>query len=77
MNNQMEKNMEHEMETGLYRGFCWGVPKISGTLLGVPIIRIMLFWGLYWGPPIQGNFHVGLVCEDGDCRFQDPPCSLK
>ena len=31
----------------------WGFPKIRGTLLlGVPIIRTILFWGLYWGPPI-------------------------
>ena len=28
----------------------WGLPKIRGTLLGVPIIRTILFWGLYWGP---------------------------
>ena len=33
---------------GLKRGF----PKIRGTLVGVPIIRSILFWGLYWGPPI-------------------------
>ena len=29
-----------------------GVPKIRGTILGVPIIRTIIFWGLYWGPPI-------------------------
>ena len=29
-----------------------GFPKIWGTLLGVPIIRIIIFWGLYWGPLI-------------------------
>ena len=29
--------------------------------MGVPIIRIILFWGcLYWGPPILGNYHIGL-----------------
>ena len=33
-------------------------PKIRGTFLGVPIIRIILFWGLYWGPPILGNCHI-------------------
>ena len=34
--------------------FCliWGFPKIRGTILGVPIIRTIVFWGLYWGPPI-------------------------
>ena len=39
----------------------WGFPKIRGTSLGVPIIRIILFWGLYWGPLILGNYHMGLV----------------
>ena len=29
----------------------WGFPKIRGTLLGVPIIRTIVFWGLYSGPP--------------------------
>ena len=29
-----------------------GFPKISGRILGVPIIRIIVFWGLYWGPLI-------------------------
>ena len=25
----------------------------------VPIIRIIVFWGLHWGPPILGNYHLG------------------
>ena len=29
-----------------------------GTFLGVPIIRTIVFWGLYWGPPILGNYHI-------------------
>ena len=37
----------------------WYFPKIRDTLLGVPIIRLIVFWGLYWGPPIQGNYHIG------------------
>ena len=36
----------------------WGFPKIRGTLLGVPIIRTIVFWGLYWGPLILGNYHI-------------------
>ena len=40
-------------------GFCiWEFPKIGGTLLGVPIIRTIVFWGLYWGPLILGNYHM-------------------
>ena len=36
----------------------WEFHKIRGTFLGVPIIRIIVFWGLYWGPPILGNYHI-------------------
>ena len=25
----------------------WGFPIIRGTILGVPIIRIIVYWGLY------------------------------
>ena len=28
----------------------WGFPKIRATLWGGLIIRIIVFWGLYWGP---------------------------
>ena len=30
-------------------------PKLCVPFLGVPIIRSILFWGLYWGPLILGN----------------------
>ena len=36
----------------------WGFPKIRGTILGVSIIRTIVFWGLYWGSLILGNYHV-------------------
>ena len=36
----------------------WEFPQIRGTSLGVPIIRTIVFWGLHWGPPILGNYHV-------------------
>ena len=36
----------------------WGFPKIRGTILGVPIIWTIVFWGLYWGPLILGNYHI-------------------
>ena len=29
-----------------------------GTLLGAPIVRTIVFWGLYWGPLILGNYHI-------------------
>ena len=34
-------------------GQIWVFPKIRGTILGVPIIRIIVFWGLYWGPSFR------------------------
>ena len=26
--------------------------------MGVPTIRIIAYWGLYWGRPILGNYHL-------------------
>ena len=40
----------------------WGVPKIKGTPLEVPIIRTIVFWGLYWGPLLLGNYQ---LCSGG------------
>ena len=42
----------------------WGFPKIRGTLLGVPTIRTIVFLGLYWGPPILGNYHMGIRVQE-------------
>ena len=36
----------------------WGFLKIRGTIVGVLIIRTIVYWGLYWGPPISGNYHI-------------------
>ena len=33
-----------------------GFPKIRGTFLGIPIIRTIVYWGLYWGSLILGNY---------------------
>ena len=51
-----------------FRGTCihvyiWGFPKIRGTLLRVPIIRTIVFWGLYWGPLILGNYHIYIYMQ--------------
>ena len=40
---------------GLYRGLCRGFPKIRGTILGVPIIRITVFLGSMLGSPYLGK----------------------
>ena len=26
----------------------WRFPNIRGTILGIPIVRTIIFWGLYW-----------------------------
>ena len=38
-----------------------GFPKIRGTFLVVPIIRLIVFWGLYWCPLVLGN------CQAASC----------
>ena len=54
-------------ENGSYylRFRVWGLgfPKIRGTILGVPIIRIIVFWGVYWGPLILGNYQISWVLQ--------------
>ena len=40
------------------RKFMWWFPKIRDAFLGVPIKRIIIFWGLYWGLLIWGNYLV-------------------
>ena len=35
-----------------------GFPKTRGAILGVPIMRTIVFGGLYWGPPTLGSYHL-------------------
>ena len=35
-----------------------GVSQNYGYLFGGPIIRIIVYWGLYWGPPILGSYQI-------------------
>ena len=39
----------------------WRFPNIGGTILGVPIRRTIVFWGLYWGSLILGNYQISMV----------------
>ena len=50
-------------------GLIWGVPKIRGTILVVPIARNIVFWGLYWGPLILGNYHIMFGFRDEGTGF--------
>ena len=36
-----------------------GFPKLGVPFLGVPMIRTIVFWGLYWGPLILGKYQSG------------------
>ena len=38
-----------------------GFLRIRGTILGVPIIRILEYWGPYWGLLILGNYHICIM----------------
>ena len=35
-------------------GFC----KVRGRCFWVPMRRVIVFWDLYWGPPLQGNYRI-------------------
>ena len=35
-----------------------GFPKLGVPFLGVPIIRTIVYWGLYWGTSILGSYHL-------------------
>ena len=35
--------------------------QIGLSFFGVYIIRTEVLWGLYWGPPIEGNYHINLA----------------
>ena len=42
-----------------------GVSQNWGYHFGVPIIRTIVYWGLYWGPPILGNYHIKSLTKQG------------
>ena len=38
-----------------------GVLKLGAPSLGVPVTRIIIYWGTYWGSPILGSYQLNLV----------------
>ena len=44
----------------------WGFLEIRDTFLGVAMVRIIMFWGLYWGSPNFGK----LPCRARGMRLQ-------
>ena len=41
---------------GAYMDFC----KLEGPILGVPVISVIVYWDLFWGPHVYENLHMGL-----------------
>ena len=59
-------NLRRRPKGGPRESFLWvpfygTFPKSGVRFLGVGIIRIVLFGGLYWGHPIKGNYYVGAL----------------
>ena len=50
-----------EEQDARLQGSIQGFPKIRDTFLAVPIIRTIIYWGLYWGTLILGNYHTVLT----------------
>ena len=42
-----------------------GFLKLGGTILAVPIVRTVVYWGLNWGPLILGNYHMPIPLRIG------------
>ena len=54
----LETALESQQEVQVLENQSFGdFPKLGVPFLGVPIIRTIVCWGLYWGPTILGNRH--------------------
>ena len=51
----------------------WRFPKIRGTF-GVPIVRIIIFWGLSWGPLFRETT-ISSLCNTYRLISYQPPVS--
>ena len=53
-------------ESKIFQGF----PKLGIPFLGVPMMRTILYWGLYWGTLILGNYHLrGVSTTSPESKF--------
>ena len=41
-----------------------GFAKLEVPFLGIPVIWTIVYWGLYWGPPILGNYLISPIGDD-------------
>ena len=51
---------------------CGDFLKLGLPYLGVPIIRIIAYWGLCWGPMIFGKYLVSSLCVLTEVDVRDP-----
>ena len=59
--NHPTSDAPNELQAALCDTSCEGFPKLSGTFLGVPRIRTVVFWGPDWVPAILGNYNLKVV----------------
>ena len=55
-----DPEVSHESHANRSSRCIWGLPKIIGTFLWVPIIMTIVCFGLCWDPLILGNHHLGV-----------------
>ena len=57
----------------------WEFPKIRGTILGVPILRTIVFWALFGVSPILGKDQcvAFLLCTLFESQRPDEGCSIR
>ena len=60
--NQLIHSGRRCADVRFFFALIFGVPKIRSTLLGVPIIRIKVFGGLYIGVPLFSETTICTLC---------------
>ena len=68
LRQELRLNSKAGVEDKFFRVIAYGCfPTIRGTLLGVPNKKGD-FLGPCWGPPILGNYHIGVSDISEYCR---------
>ena len=57
------------IHTYIYIYVFGGFPKKGVPFLGVPVVRIIVFWGPYWGPVWQPRDHAGANIQHEKVTF--------
>ena len=63
----------HRLGSCIVAAAIWGFPKIRGTILGVPIMRTIVFGGSILGPLVLGNYHLISLHAATSHRGPSPP----